>query len=82
MRAANSLNGAVSVSISRSGFAARLSVLLHPYAGVVAYQCLSAELVVHVSARVLLRDLAGLDAARVRCVVGRSRFCRERCEMC
>ena len=45
-------------------------------------QCLSTGLVVHVSARVLLRDLTGRDTAQVRCVVGLSRFCRDRCETC
>ena len=51
MRGTNSLNGAVSVSISRSACSCD-TALLHPGAGVVAYQCLSTEGVVHVSARV------------------------------
>ena len=72
MRVANSLNGAVSVSISRSACSCD-TALLHPGAGL-SLQCLSTQRVVHVSARVLLRDLPGLDAARVCYVFGRSRL--------
>jgi hypothetical protein len=68
MRVANSLNVSVSVGTSRSAYSCD-TALLHRGA-VVAYQCLSTERVAHASARVLLRDFTGLDAARVRCLVG------------